>query len=89
MGMSSNIKGIKEPDAHWKKMKAIWDSCEAAGVKIPDEVQEFFGYEPPDYLGVVVDIPHSQYLAEMHEGFEVRVKDIPKDVTVIRFWNSY
>lgn len=89
MGMSSNIKGIKEPDAHWKKMKAIWDSCEAAGVKIPDEVQEFFGYEPPDHLGVVVDIPHGQYLAEMHEGFEVRVKDIPKDVTVIRFWNSY
>jgi len=89
MGMNSNVKGIREPDEKWKKMKAIWANCEAAGVMIPDEVQEYFDYEPPDNLGVVVDIPHSRYLAEMHHGFEIKVRDIPKDVTVIRFWNAY
>jgi hypothetical protein len=88
MGINSNVRGIKEPDEKWKKMKVIWDNCEAVGVRIPNEVQEYFGYEPPNHLGVVVDIPHNEYLAERHKGFEIKVKDIPMDVTVIRFCST-
>jgi hypothetical protein len=88
MGMSSNIKGIKGPYEKCKKMKAIWDNCEAAGVKIPDEVQEYFGYEPPDHICMVVDIPYNEYLAERHKGFEIKVEDIQADVTIIRFCST-
>jgi len=70
-------------------MKAVWDSCMVAGITPPDEVREFFNYDPPDSTDLVVDIPCSIYLSEMHEGVEVKVKDIPEDVTVIRFWMMY
>jgi hypothetical protein len=28
-------------------MNTIWNTCEAAGVTIPEQVQKFFGYEDP------------------------------------------
>jgi hypothetical protein len=42
MSMSTHVKRIVPPDEQWKKMKAIYDSCEAAGIEAPDEVSDYF-----------------------------------------------
>jgi hypothetical protein len=96
MGMSTGVVGFKPPDAKWRKMKAAYDACSAAGVDPPPSVMEFFGGDSPDDAGVEVDrkaleecgavVPYS---ANMQEGYEVYVDKLPKDVKVVRFYNSW
>lgn len=89
MSMSTHIIGFAPPDETWLKMKAIWDACEAAQLDPPEEVGEFFGYTDPDPAGVEVEIPYSDWANRSREGFEVALKDIPKHVKTIRFYNSW
>ena len=90
MGMSTHVVGIKPPDAIWKQMKLIWDTCEAAGIdEIPKKVGEFFNWEEPDEKGVILEIPHEEWSDESREGIEIEVKKIPKDVKIIRFYNAW
>lgn len=91
--MFSYVKGIKPPDDKWKRMKAVYDSCDLAGIDVPEEVSEYFGWEEPDNKGVVVDLDKhdccKKYKADMQDGFEIDLTKLPKDITIIRFVNSY
>ena len=93
MSMSTHILGFKPPDKRWKEMKAIWDSCEQAGVNIPKAVLDFFNGEPPDESGVKIEIEVGNYCRryedEMIEGFEIEIDKLPKDIKMIRFYNSW
>ena len=91
MGMSTNIVGFKPPDEQWKKMKKVYDVCVETGVKIPSEVDDFFEGEPPDDAGVEADIKNfvNEYSNESSNGFEVDITKLPKDIKIIRFYNSW
>jgi hypothetical protein len=92
MSMSTHVVGFRPPDKKWKAMKKLWDACSEAGVDPPKEVEEFFNYKPPDEAGVEVELPETclkEYEADMTEGYEIDVTKLPKDVTVIRFYNSW
>ncbi len=94
MGISYNVEGVKPPDAKWKKMKAAWVACEDAGISVPDEIYEFFNGETPDEKGVVEQLggmygKRHQCVALIEDdnggGFEVDLKKLPDDVTLLRF----
>jgi len=96
--MHSYVKGVKPADAKYKKMLAIYEQCREAQVSLPKEVAEFFNGEDgdaPDPKGVVVSLrvtkdgPVQEYHDDMREGFDVDITKLPKDVTIIRFVNSY
>lgn len=93
MSMSTHVIGIKPPDTKWRKMKAIYDACVEAEIDPPDEVQKFFVWEKPDPKGVIADIKNheccSLYKDNISEGFEIDLKKLPKDITIIRFYNSW
>lgn len=89
MGMSTHVIGFAPPDKKWKEMKAVWDSCKAAGVDIPENVQKFFGWSDPDDNGVEIKIPAKKWVVGEREGFEIEVESIPKNAKVIRFYNSW
>ena len=89
MSMSTHVIGFKPPDEKWQQMKKVYDSCEAAGVDIPDDVDKFFNYETPDNNGVEVELKLHEWSYDCQDGYEVHVSEIPKDVKVIRFYNSY
>jgi hypothetical protein len=97
MGMSTHVVGIKPPDETWKKMKKIWDSCLEADISPPPEVRNFFGGSPLDDAGVVVEereLRHQydaieDYSADMSAGIEVDLTKLPKDIKIIRFYNSW
>lgn len=96
MGMSTTVVAFRPADEKWKKMKAVWDACTAAGVEKPTDVLKFFEYEPPEEGGVILN---SAYLAkvgaleEWHndngKGYEVNLSKLPKDIKLIRFYNSW
>jgi hypothetical protein len=93
MGMSTHVVGIRPPDEQWEKMRAAWDACEKAGVSPPEVVQDFFEGMKPDPKGVVVEIQGypccHEYNDDGRSGFEINLKYLPEDVTVLRFFNSY
>lgn len=91
--MSTHVKGIRPPDEKWRRMKAVYESCKAADIQIPDEVQEFFNWETPDEKGVIVEIEMlectSKYKDEYSEGLEINIDLLPTDIQIIRFYNSW
>jgi hypothetical protein len=92
MSMSTSVVGIKPPDDMWKKMKAVYEACEDANVPIPVEVAEFFEHDKPDELGVVVEIKGEaikEWSDDTEAGYEVDIEKLPKDVKVLRFYNSW
>jgi hypothetical protein len=93
MGMSTHVVGIRPPDAKWTQMKAVWDACKLAGVEPPDEVLEFFDHAPPDPAGIRVELEGKPCIRafndDMRQGFEVDISKLPKNVTVVRFYNSW
>lgn len=96
MSMSTHVVGFKPPDEKWKRMKAAYDACVAAGLGPPQEVWDFFNGEAPDEGGVVV--PEEQlescgaireYSAESCGGYEILIDKLPEGVKVVRVYNSF
>lgn len=93
MGMSTHVIGIRRPDEKWSQMKAVWDACKLAGVEPPDEVANFFEYGTPDPSGIRVELEGKPCVRvfndDMRQGFEVDIDKLPKNVTFVRFYNSW
>lgn len=99
-----HVVGIKPPDERWKKMKAVYDACVAAEAKVPKEVDDYFDNEPPDESGVVVDLSncmrrasgalgHHPSVTEWSDedscGCEIDISKLPKDVKIVRVFQSW
>ena len=96
MSMSTHVAGFKPPDEKWRQMKAVYDTCHAAGIDAPTEVLEFFNYVPPDDKGVRVEKESlincgalEPWSARDSQGFQLVVAKLPADVKVVRFYNSW
>ena len=89
MSMSTFVRGIVPTDEKYKKMRQIYDLCIEQGIDLPKEVDEFFDGEEPCEEGMEIDIPHEEYENDMTMGIIVKVKDIPENVTMIKFYNSW
>jgi len=95
MGMSTRVIGLKSANGPiYKKHAAVLRACIDAGIKkLPEETAKYFGSEYPDnYLFeevLEIDIPKHEYSEDMVEGYEVHISELPEEVEVIRFFNSY
>ena len=94
--MSTSVMGFKPPDVKFRKMLKAYRACEEAGVDIPDDVDDFFGGEPPEYAGVVVHLNERKYASavrpykdDTREGYEVLLDELPEDIRILRFVNSW
>ena len=76
------VQGIRPPDERYKKMAAAWMACTAAGVTVPDEVEEYMDGLPPTKDGVIIDI--GWCVKETKGGVEIDTSLLPPGVTVIR-----
>lgn len=94
MSMSTHVLGFRPPDEKFQQMKAVYDACQAAGVEVPDDVQNFFEYGPPDDAGVQLDLQRDseavhEWRDESCEGYEVDLRKLPQGIHIIRFENCY
>lgn len=87
MGISVHITGLKEPTEEYTKKLEAWRACEAAGVKIPDDLLEYFNHENPNEEGISVDLAYDGDVM-YGKGATLNVEDIPEGVTKIRVWCS-
>jgi hypothetical protein len=91
MSTSTHVQGLVPHDDKWRMMKDVWFACEAADVDIPDDVIDFFDGQPPDENGQPIDIKRGvvEYTRDGQQGFDVHLDQLPVNVKVIRFFNSY
>jgi len=92
MGMSTHVVGFRPEDDEWKKMKKVWESCDAAGIRPPDEVMAFFEYEEPgDKPGQEVQLGNAakEFADEYSTGFEIDLEQLPPGIRYLRFYNSW
>ena len=95
MGMSTHIIGFRPPDEKWQRMYKVWRVCQENDIETPDEVQGFFDYETPDAKGIEVELcsDENAYAKKWSEtardGYEVCIKDLPDNITHIRFYNAW
>lgn len=81
-----HVIGVRLPDEQWRKMEVVYHACVAAGIAIPEQVREFFGWQKPNVRGAEVEVPMSEWFDEDSYGYEVVVKDLPSHVTVLRLY---
>lgn len=90
MSMSTDVIGFVPPDERFMKMKQIWDNCTEMGIDIPPGIYDFFDGCAPDENGMEVKIPYNKWDDEdMMAGIEINIDNIPENVKVIRFYNSW
>jgi hypothetical protein len=96
MGMSTHVVAFKPADDKWRKMKAVWDTCKAAGVNLPTEVEQFFNWTSPDPNGVQIEEKELEnsgavrkWRSDSATGYEILVDFLPKDVKIVRVYNSW
>jgi len=93
MGMSSRVEGIKAPGERWAEMKRVWDTCMAARVDPPKAVWDYFDGKTPDPAGVIINLVRDDavkvYTDDNSSGFVVELSRLPKDLTHLRFLNSW
>lgn len=94
MGMSSGVVFLRSKDnEQYQKMVKVAQACTDAGVALPEEVDKYFDgefeYNPEAPLEVSARGIAKEYRAEMVDGFDIHIKDIPEGVEIIRFYNSY
>jgi len=95
MGMSMHVTGFRDLDGKFKKMMKAKQYCDKEGLSYPKEVTEYFGSEiecKDEYIKeqfAEIEIPHEEWSDDHRDGFEIEVKDIPKEAKTIRFYCSY
>jgi len=92
--MSSHLKAfIPDNDPTYQKHLRILTMCKKENVSLPKETADYFGTcdEPEEKLQFILkrDDHYTKWQDEMREGFEVDLTKLPKEVTKIRFYNSY
>jgi len=94
--MSGHLIGFRVPDENFENQKQVFIACVKARVSVPSETLKYFDniepYEHNIHLidsALTVKIPHHEYHADMEDGLEINVSEIPSGVQRIRFWNSY
>ncbi len=98
MGMSTRIEAfIEDTDPTYQKFKKVLLACNEAGINLPKEAQEYFGYTYPELealneklkVKLRLGVHYMEYKADMIDGFEIKLSNLPKEITTIRFINSY
>lgn|SRR5678816_174970 len=88
--VSTHVIGIAPPDENWKRMYDVYTSCRAAGVSLPQEVEDYFAPDGPDESNLLVglDAATRPYRDGKKIGYDVDLTKVPEGVTIIRFYNE-
>lgn len=94
MSMSTRVQGLREKDDTYKKMESILLLCKELKVKVPNEVYEYFELINEEYCSreIITSLPIGSvehYTEDSDDVWEVDLSLIPKDITKLRFVNSY
>lgn len=88
MSVSLYIEGISEADEEYKAYLNVYESCRRLGVRVPDEVDRYFGGNLPDQNGQTVDIDSTltDFRDRDYSGYYIDLAKLPKSVKKIKVY---
>lgn len=101
MGITLKLKAFTASnDTTYQNHKAVLQACQKANVSLPKETSEYFGvkegsYPDSDLLEEKLSVPlsvdkhYKDYLEEGSDGYEIDLRKLPKEVQILRIYNSY
>lgn len=94
MGMSTFVKGYRDPNGIYEKHVRVLEACREAGISLPKETALFFNCDHPDDVdpseALRVKVPYKEVNPyDAAEGYEITLSELPKDVSRIVFINSW
>jgi hypothetical protein len=96
MGMNTHIVGVRDLDKKFKDMMMVKKACDKADIGYPSEIMEYFGscaYENEKYLRTEMEEISldsiKKWSTDSEEGWEIDIKDIPKEAKSIRIVHSW
>jgi hypothetical protein len=95
MSIDLFIKAIKPAGDHHDKMMEVYFACQYADIKMPKEAIDYFGDNPPNALGVVLN--HSELPEECKEeffrghetGYRIDLSKLPPGVQYLEVYVRY
>jgi hypothetical protein len=100
MSMSTWFEALMDKDKTYQNHKKVLIACKRANINLPKETAEYFGndsWEMAEENAVeklrvdLIEGKHWKYIEQGNPecGFEIYVKKLPKEITKIRFINSW
>lgn len=102
MGMSTKVVLLRdENDKDYQNHLKIFNAYEETGMKLPNDIAKYFTESyidhdncyakdcDPQYPLTIIDFKATRFNNEVSEGIEIKLKDLPKGVSTIRFVNSW
>lgn len=90
MSMSSYVYGLRDTkDPEYQKMAAALNACVAANLPLPKPLEQYFKGSSDPEESLQVEIKFKKVNKEMTTCYDVILADLPPDVKVIRFCNSW
>lgn len=91
MAMVVNIIGLESDDDTYQKMRDVYYACDKANIEPPEEVLEYFNFEPPKDEPPQIDISEciTKRDVEYTDSWEICVSKIPVTTSFIRIDISY
>ena len=99
MGMSTHVVAMRNMGHEFEKMLKVKHFCEENKVGYPYEVADYFGEFVKEDESVIRDAMAevtlsgdnglTEFTDEYRTGYEVEIAKLPKEVKVIRFYNSW
>ena len=104
MSMSTDLIGLMDKDDVFRNHKNVLAACKKAKISLPKETAEYFDVaDYPNDWEYAAENAEEKLFVELEEGkhfklieenhpecgFEVFVKKLPKEVTKLRFENSW
>jgi hypothetical protein len=94
--MSTHIVLLRNrEDEQYQKYLKIFQSCKDAGVRLPEEIDDYFGGNgldnDPDYP-LEIECPLREWVSEYDDtasGYEVDIDALPPGIKTIRFYNAW
>lgn len=92
MSINTYVQGLKPKTNEYQIKLDIFISCKKLNIEPPKEIKDFFYDWEICEEGIVTELPKEsvrEYTDEYRDFLEVDLTKIPKDISKIRFVNSY
>lgn len=97
MSMSTHVIAFRDMDGEFKRILEAKKFCDERHLSYPKEVEAYFrGYAGisenglrEQFLTVNIDTILTRWQDESSAGYELEVTQLPKEVKILRFYNSW
>lgn len=89
MSRTVTVVGLREKDEKYNEYKRIWELCKKNGLRIPDQVGEYFDWSKDLESSLYVELKHNTHSVSGSSYIDISIDDLPEGIKSIRVVESW